>query len=185
MDKRLLAIIIGLIIVVVGLGYLYQTVPPQSEIINVKMINNKGEDIGYILVSETRAGILLNMDLNDLGSGSQHAIHIHEKGDCTPLATFANAGGHFNPSEQAHGMKHPEGAHAGDMPNLVTDAVGGIKAQIMNSKLTLMNEATPDGRVSVLDADGSAIVIHAKPDDHMSQPSGAAGDRIACGVITK
>lgn len=185
MNKKLLVIIVALIAVIVGLGYLYQTVPPQSEVVEVSLQNNKGENIGAVRLSETRAGVLLSLNVSGLKADSAHAIHIHEKGNCSPQATFKNAGGHYNPHEKSHGMKHPEGMHAGDMPNLKPDDKGAIETQILNTKITLMPLGTPNDRASVFDADGSAIVIHAGADDHVSQPSGAAGARIACGVIAK
>lgn len=162
-------------------GYIYQTIPRDTEIKTVNMMNNKGESIGTIQLSETRSGVLFNVDLNGLTPDGEHAIHVHEKGDCTPLKTFKNAGGHFNPAESMHGLKHPKGHHAGDMPNLKPDAQGKIATVFVNLKITLKD--TMKKRFSVYDEDGSAIVIHAGADDHMSQPSGAAGSRIACGVI--
>lgn len=159
-------------------GYVYQTVPNASEIKTVEMLNNDGDVIGTIQLSETKAGVLLNMDLKGLTPNGEQAIHIHETGDCTPLATFKNAGGHFNPHNHKHGMKHPEGQHAGDMPNLKPNKDGEIATAFVNLHVTLK-----DGEASLFDDDGSAIVIHAGADDHMSQPSGAAGGRVACGVI--
>lgn len=170
------------IIIILGVGYLYQTVPSKSEIKTVNMINNQGEPMGTISLSETKAGVLLNVDLNGLTPDGEHAIHIHEKGACTPLESFTDAGGHYNPETKAHGLKHPEGHHAGDMPNLKPDAKGHIQTAFMNLSVTLNKDKTGK-RNSVYDADGSAIVVHANADDHMSQPSGDAGGRIACGVI--
>lgn len=183
MNKKLIYIAIG-IITIFALGYFSQTIPSDEDVVHVSMINNQGEEMGIVQMSETKAGVLLNLELSGLSAGGEHAIHIHEKGDCTPLESFTNAGGHYNPHSKAHGMKHPEGQHAGDMPNLKPDAKGAIKTQILNRFVTL-NAQNAGERASVFDADGSAIVIHAQADDHMSQPSGAAGDRISCGVIQK
>ncbi len=166
------------VILIIGIGYLYQTVPNESEIKQVVMLDNKGESMGVIALSETKAGVLLNLDLTNLTPEGEHAIHIHETGDCTPLETFKNAGGHYNPHDKKHGLKHPEGQHAGDMPNLKPDNKGAIKTAFVNLHVTLSS-----GGASLYDEDGSAIVIHAGADDHVSQPSGAAGARIACGVI--
>ncbi len=170
--------IITAIILIIGISYLYQTVPNKSDIKMVTMIDNAGEAIGTIALSETKAGVLFNIDLKGLNPDGEHAIHIHEKGKCTPLSTFKDAGGHYNPMDNKHGMKHPEGQHAGDMPNLKPDSAGIIQVAFVNLHVTL-----DSGKSGVLDEDGSAIIIHAGADDHVSQPSGAAGNRIACGVI--
>jgi Cu-Zn family superoxide dismutase len=179
MNKKALSIV-AMLIVILGLGYLYQTVPQESEIRTVQMVARDGQDRGSIKLSETRAGVLLALDLNGLAPEGEHAIHIHEVGECK--APFKSAGGHYNPAGKSHGLKHPEGHHAGDMPNLKPKADGSIQTQILNRNITL-NVAVTNGRASVFDGDGSAIIIHAEADDHVSQPSGAAGARIACGVI--
>lgn len=178
MNKKVLLIIIGLIITVIGLGYLYQTVPKTVKIIT--MTNQSGEELGTIQLSETNAGVLLTLDLSGLKPNGEQAIHFHETGKCE--APFKTAGGHYNPTNSAHGMKHPEGEHAGDMPNLMPDKNGNIKTQILNRKVTLAAESTED-LATLYDEDGSAIIIHEGADDHMSQPSGAAGARIACGLV--
>lgn len=180
MNKKVLIIIIGLLITVFGLGYLYQTVPPVEEMRIVEMKAKDGASMGQITMSETHAGVLLRLDLSGLTPNGEHAIHIHETGKCD--GNFTSSGGHKNPGGHAHGLKHPEGYHAGDMPNLKPDENGNIQTQVMNMKVTLAPEST-DKRFTVFDEDGSAIIIHAGADDHMSQPSGAAGDRISCGLI--
>ena len=184
MTKKPLIITIVVAIFVVGLGYLIQTIPPESEIIQVEMVSNEGEPMGTIDLVETTAGVMLRLNLKGLGNGEEHAIHIHEKGKCTPAGSFTDAGGHFNPRENKHGMQHPEGQHAGDMPNLKPDEEGVLKTQFLNKFITL-NEDDQGERASVFDADGSSIIIHEGADDHMSQPSGDAGARLACGVISK
>lgn len=181
MSKKLILTIIGVLLLLIA-GYLYQTVPVGSDIKIVSMLDNKGEEIGTIELSETRAGVLLRITASGLTANGEHAIHIHEKGDCSPLETFKNAGGHYNPKASSHGMKHPEGHHAGDMPNIKPDSDGNIKTQILNRNITLKIDGNSK-RDTVFDGDGSSIVIHAGADDHVSQPSGAAGARIACGVI--
>jgi len=177
MSKKIIWIIVA-VLLVLGAGYLYQTVPTENDIKMVNMLNNTGESMGTVALSSTKAGVLLNLDLKGLTPDGDHAMHIHAVGDCSPLETFKNAGGHFNPHGKHHGMKHPEGQHAGDMPNLKPDSKGAIKVAFVNLHVTL-----DSGVAGLFDADGSAIVIHASADDHISQPSGAAGPRIACGVI--
>lgn len=164
--------------------YFYQATPHGKQIKTVVMVNNNGANIGAIKLADTGAGVMFNIDVKGLAPLGEHAIHVHETGKCTPEESFKDAGGHFNPAHKDHGMKSANGQHAGDMPNLKPDKSGNIATNFLNFNITLEPENTADGkRFSVFDEDGSAIVIHALPDDHMSQPSGAAGDRIACGVI--
>ena len=108
----------------------------------------------------------------------EHAIHIHAVGKCE--APFESAGPHFNPGNHKHGMMAGEG-HAGDMPNLHVPQSGELVVEILNPAITL-EKGKPN---SVFDADGSAVVIHAKADDYKSDPAGNAGERIACGVIVE
>jgi Cu-Zn family superoxide dismutase len=97
-------------------------------------------------------------------------------GRCEP--PFTTAGGHFNPGGRKHGFSNPDGMHAGDLPNLRVGKDGTAEAELLTAQVTLS-----PGPTSLLDADGSAIVLHAGPDDYVSDPAGNAGDRIACGVI--
>jgi len=105
-------------------------------------------------------------------------IHFHETGKCEP--PFESAGGHFNPGKKAHGVLDLGGSHAGDLPNVVVPAGGKLEFELFVPGLTLAA-----GPSSVLDADGTALVIHAKADDYRTQPAGDSGDRIACGVIPR
>jgi len=108
----------------------------------------------------------------------EHAFHIHAVGKCEP--PFDSAGGHFNPAQHKHGIMAGEG-HAGDMPNLFVPASGELTVEILNTNVTLA-KGKPN---SLFDADGSAVVIHAGPDDYKSDPAGNAGGRIACGVVSE
>jgi Cu-Zn family superoxide dismutase len=136
-----------------------------------------GADIGTVTLTETPSGVLLEAELRGLPQG-EHGFHIHEKGACTP--DFGAAGGHFAGGSGQHGYAAEDGPHAGDMPNIHVPASGELSIGVFNGNVSLQ-----DGEGMLLDDDGSAIVIHAKADDYKSQPSGDAGDRIACGVIEK
>jgi Cu-Zn family superoxide dismutase len=108
-----------------------------------------------------------------------HGIHFHEVAKCEGGATaFSTAGGHYNPLGKQHGLSNAAGPHAGDAPNVVVPASGFAKVSFTTNRVTL----TP-GTISLFDADGSSIVVHANADDQVSQPSGNSGPRIACGVI--
>ena len=130
--------------------------------------------LGTAKLTQTEHGVLISLDLHGLKPGT-HAIHLHETGKCEAPA-FKTAGGHFNPGKKQHGYMTAEGPHGGDLPNIDVPKNGRLKADL------LAPDATLD---SLLDADGAALVIHAKADDYKSQPAGDAGDRVACGVIQK
>ena len=106
----------------------------------------------------------------------EHGIHIHEKGDITP--DFEAAGEHFNPTNAEHGFNNSQGPHAGDLKNITVNEDGSASYQTTNNLLALSS-----GRNSLLDSDGSALVIHARADDYQTDPAGDSGDRVAAGII--
>ena len=139
-----------------------------------------GRSVGAATVVEDREGtVYVDVDVDGLPAGT-HGIHIHEVGECTAQGSepFQSARGHFNPEQRQHGLENPQGPHAGDLPNLV---VGQGGAGQLSS--TTRRAALRPGPNSLLDADGSALVIHAGADDQRTDPSGNSGGRIACGVI--
>ena len=150
-------------------------VAPASLVTPLK--DRQGRTVGTVTVTETPHGLLVRGTVEGLHPGP-HAIHFHETGKCEP--PFTTAGGHFNPSQKTHGVLSPGGPHGGDMPNLVVPASGKLDFETFAPGLSLST-----GPGAVLDADGTAIVIHAKADDHQSQPSGESGDRIACGALSR
>ncbi len=106
-----------------------------------------------------------------------HGLHLHMVGSCE-APDFSSAGGHLNPAMKEHGMENPAGAHLGDLPNLVTSdaGTGTVSATLMGMREDVLGH--------IFDADGTAVVIHADPDDYRTDPAGNAGQRIACGVLT-
>jgi len=119
-------------------------------------------------------GVHFTGDIGGLPPGSTHAIHIHEKGDCS-AADAASAGGHFNPRQQPHGRVDQGAHHAGDMDNVVADAQGVAHVNVHAQGVSLGG-----GDSNIL---GRAVVVHGAPDDYRTQPAGNAGTRVACGVI--
>lgn len=133
-------------------------------------------EMGTASLSETPNGVLVRVELRGLPPG-WHGFHVHEHGKCeTP--DFKTAGGHFGPHGKKHGVHMPQGPHAGDMPNIFIAADGKAKFEVMLARLGLRG-----GNNALSDKDGSALVVHGKADDYRSQPSGAAGARIACAEI--
>ncbi|MDP4169928.1 MAG: superoxide dismutase family protein [Bacillota bacterium] len=145
--------------------------------INVMMYNASGDSVGKVIVSEQPKGVKLEVNVDGLSPGV-HAIHIHDKGKCVD-PDFKSAGGHFNPDKKKHGLLHPKGAHAGDLPNLIVGTDGKAKATLMAPQLTLK-----DAKNSLFTKEGTSIIIHEGKDDGMTQPAGNAGNRVICGEIS-
>lgn len=108
------------------------------------------------------------------------AFHVHEKGVCEP-DDFESAGGHYNPTDKSHGKESEDAQHAGDFDNIEVDAEGHVDVTFTTDQISLDEEAEN----TVLTEDGTSLVIHEGADDYKSQPSGDAGDRMACGVIVE
>ncbi|ABC64881.1 superoxide dismutase family protein [Erythrobacter litoralis] len=109
-------------------------------------------------------------------SPGQHGFHLHETGTCA-APDFTSAGGHLNPDNVGHGLEDDDGAHLGDLPNLTVSSSGTAttRVDLRGSRSEVLD--------AIFDADGTAIVIHADPDDGRTDPSGNAGKRVACAVI--
>ncbi|MAS87416.1 MAG: superoxide dismutase [Micavibrio sp.] len=145
------------------------------------VINNKGETIGSVHIVQATKGVLLDVNINGLPTGT-HGFHIHSVGDCSDHEHFKAAAGHIKGDGTAHGLMNPNGPEAGDLPNLIVGESGTVALELYAPDLVIYDR-TGHAKNILMDDDGSAFMIHADPDDHMTQPIGGAGARIACGVI--
>ena len=152
-------------------------VPPP---VTVSLKNAQGEDAGTAVLKQEKGFVQVKVAVKALPPG-EHGIHIHQSAKCD-APDFKTAGGHFNPDQKKHGINNPEGHHNGDFPaNLKVKADGTDKITFKLTGISL----DPSSPNSVFANGGTALIIHQKADDMMTDPSGNAGNRIACGVITR
>ena len=146
------------------------------------LLDSAGREVGQIHLTETPGtpGITYTIQVDRGATTGQHGIHFHAVGVCDAATKFAGAGGHFNPGGRRHGLSSADGPHAGDIEAVTIDSFGHGTFTATDPRVTLS-----PGPNSLLDADGSAIVLHALPDDQRTDPSGNSGARLACGVIVK
>jgi Cu-Zn family superoxide dismutase len=175
MRYRIFVIIAGL------LGFVaVQLAGAAPKSAHADIVNAQGTKIGIAKITTTGTGVKIAVKVSQLTPG-EHGIHIHTVGKCEGPA-FTSAGGHFNPTSAHHGIHNTQDPHPhlGDLMNLVVDEKGNAKATLMANGITLGEDAN-----SLFHDGGTSLIIHAKADDLMSDPSGNSGDRIACGVIEK
>ena len=141
------------------------------------MRTRDGRDLGRVRLHETTSGLLLRIKLKGLTPGV-HGFHIHDVGKCE--GDFESAGGIFNPLGAKHGYLNDEGPMVGDLPNLIVPPSGEIEVEFMSPFATLSKDAED----TLVDNNGSAIVLFEQADDYHTDPNGNSGPRIACGVIT-
>jgi Cu-Zn family superoxide dismutase len=148
--------------------------PPAKAVLK----DSQGKEVGTATFQPSKGGVKIAVQVSGLPPG-RHGFHIHAAGKCEP-PDFTTAGSHFNPGGKKHGHMNPEGAHAGDLPNLTVDKSGKGKATYTAKGITL-----GEGPGSLFGPEGTALVVHADPDDEKTDPTGNSGARIACGVIEK
>lgn len=143
------------------------THPKAEEGRVVPLADGAGQGVGTVTIVESASGTTLRLTVKGLPAGV-HGVHLHEVGRCDG-PDFKSAGAHWNPAGRQHGHLNPQGSHVGDLPNFTVSS---------------LDVATIDFAVGALDnPQGMSLVVHAKPDDYRTDPSGNSGDRIACAVI--
>ena len=149
-----------------------QPLPGGVDLIG-SFIGLDGAEVGTAMLSDTPTGLLLRVDARGIAHGF-HGVHLHETGLCEPDEGFKTAGGHANPTNAEHGYLVEGGSHAGDFPNAYAHEEGHIRTDLHKEGVRI---------AELSDADGFAVMVHSGADDYESQPSGAAGDRVACAAF--
>ena len=177
------------LIIVVGLVFLNLRTHEEEQITvgltaTAALQSPSGAPVGNVEFRQAALGVLVMADLKGLTPGG-HAFVIHETGACTP--NFDAAGDHFDPTDAEHGFIHaswkrgdPTGGHGGDLLNIYAADDGSARADFLTEGITL--DQGP--RHSVFDADGSAIIVHERPDPY-GEEEVDTGSRVACGVIRR
>jgi Cu-Zn family superoxide dismutase len=149
--------------------------PPAPASARGAVLGPAGTAVGTVTAVQGMQGVLIQVDINEGGlAPGWHGIHLHSVGDCSDVGTYKKSAGHQGMKEGGHGLLNPQGPEEGDLPNIWAGADGSAKYQAYSGLFEL---------APALDADGLALVIHESVDDHMSQPIGGAGARVACAVI--
>jgi superoxide dismutase, Cu-Zn family len=154
-------------------------VPPMAPEggVTVTLIDAEGHHVGGARLEDVPEGVRLSIRIRGLSEG-EHGLHFHETGQCDP-PEFQSAGGHFAPHGGQHGFMNPQGPHAGDLPNIRANAEGVADTSFVSTTVRLSRDA-PEG---LLRPGGTALVVHAGPDDYRTDPAGDSGARVACGVV--
>lgn len=144
---------------------------------HAEIVNASGAPTGSATITESKSGLMLTLKISGLPPGV-HGMHLHTTGSCEGPA-FTTAGAHLNPHGKLHGTNNPQGSHLGDLPNITAGPDGKVDVSIP------LNAPASELEQFLIDADGTAIVVHASADDYLTDPSGNSGSRIACGVLRR
>ncbi len=148
--------------------------PRETSSAKAVLLPTEGSDVrGVVNFTEVKDGVKIVAHIEGLSEGP-HGFHIHEHGDCS-APDASSAGGHYNPTNKKHGCPGDEERHVGDLGNIVADENGSAHYERIDSVIRL------NGEHSII---GKAVIVHEKEDDCKTDPTGDAGGRMACGVIT-
>jgi superoxide dismutase, Cu-Zn family len=151
--------------------------PGNMTVAKAALIDTQGASAGSATITESDPALLLKVRVSGLKQGT-YAMHLHQVGKCD-VPGFTTAGPHWNPAGKQHGLANSQGPHAGDLPNFNAASDGTANITVDLADMALSSGAQP-----LLDADGAALLIHAQPDDNVTDPSGNSGARIICGVFS-
>ncbi|RJG23585.1 superoxide dismutase family protein [Paenibacillus thiaminolyticus] len=177
MKKLAFVCMLGSALIISAWSFQAAAADDNSSVADVKIINTKGEQIGMAKLMQIGDKVQVTIKAHKLPPGL-HGFHFHSVGRCDP-PDFKTAEAHFNPHDKQHGFDNPKGFHAGDLPNLDVDADGKVEVTMSTTAVTL-EKGKPN---SLIRPGGTALIIHAQPDDYVTDPAGNSGDRIACGAI--
>lgn len=147
----------------------------QQGPIDVQLINRDGQEVGTATLTQEDEGVRVRVQATELPPGT-HGLHIHSRGACEP-GNFESAGPHYQPQGRSHGFLDPQGPHSGDLPALTVEENGQANYDFTTTRISLDDS-------SLSNPQGTALVVHAQPDDYLTDTGGGSGDRIACGVIS-
>lgn len=152
-------------------------IPPAGPNASAQLMATQGNAVtGQIQFSQNGDKVLVKGEVRGLKPNAEHGFHVHDKGDCSS-GDGLSAGGHFNPEGKVHGAHDHSAHHAGDLPSLKADASGTARFSFESNSI-----AVGSGKTDVV---GRGLIVHRDPDDFKTQPTGNAGPRLACAVITK
>ena len=151
---------------------------PAKKTVQVQLQTSQGQSAGKVTFSSEKSGVKMRISLENVPFG-EHAVHIHQNAVCD-APDFKGAGGHFNPAGKKHGFENPMGHHNGDLPKNVS--VGEDHRGQATFVLTDIS-LDPSAPNSIFANGGTSVVVHEKADDMKTDPTGNAGNRIACGVV--
>jgi Cu-Zn family superoxide dismutase len=143
---------------------------------SANLVDAQGRSMGQAYLQQTPHGVLIKLELKNATPGI-HALHIHDVGRCD-RPTFESAGDHLNPSGRQHGFMNTQGPHTGDLPNIDVPSTTQLAVEHFVAGVTIAS-----GPRSLIDTNGSSLVIHSGKDDHATDPAGESGERLACGAI--
>lgn len=150
---------------------------PTADVASAQLRNASGEQLGTARLYEAGGELRMAAAVSGIGQG-EHGFHLHTTGRCD-APDFQSAGGHLNPMGREHGTQNPDGSHLGDLPNLRANVAGAATIT------ATVSDDVPGALAAIFDGDGTAVMIHAGPDDYRSDPAGDAGSRVACGVLIR
>ena len=140
--------------------------------VTASFVDRESNAAGHASFKQGPHGVIMRIAVSGLEPG-WHGMHFHQVADCSDgAAGFKASGGHVNPTNKLHGLLNEEGYHYADLPNIFADGNGRAVTELFSP-------------VFSLDIGDFAVIVHESPDDHVSQPIGGAGGRVACAAVTQ